>query len=61
MERDKWLMINTSSPDRGLKRAVEIYKELKKEYPLLKMKWAYGFGVFDVVHSGNTELTPAIA
>ena len=55
-ERDDMLIINTSSPDRGLSSAIKIFKEVKKQVPKAKMKWAYGWGVFDVVYGENVEV-----
>jgi len=54
-ERDPYLLINTSSPDRGLKTLLDAFEEVKKQVPEAKLKWAYGFGVWDQVHGGNTE------
>lgn len=54
-EKDKYLMINTSSPDRGLRGLVEMYGEVKKKVPNAKLAWAYGWDVWDIVHKGDEE------
>lgn len=48
-ERDQYLMVNTSSPDRSLDALIPIFKEVKKQVPEARLKWAYGWGVFDTV------------
>ena len=47
MEKDPLLMINTSSPVRSLTALIDIMKEVRKEVPEAKMKWAYGWTVTD--------------
>jgi len=56
IKKDPYLMINTSSPDRGLNGLIDLFKEVKKEIPEAKLKWAYGWGVFDVVHGDNPKV-----
>lgn len=56
IEKDEKLIINTSSPDRSLSAFIDICEAVKKEIPDIKCKWAYGWGVFDVVHSDNPEV-----
>lgn len=46
-EKDKFLMVNTSSPVRALTALIEIMKEVRKEVPQAKMQWAYGWQVTD--------------
>jgi glycosyltransferase involved in cell wall biosynthesis len=55
-ERDPFLLINTSSPDRGLRCLVDMFPEIKRQVPEAKLKWAYGWGVFDVVHGDNPKM-----
>lgn len=52
-ERDPFLILNTSSPDRSLKTLLNAFKEVKKRVPEAKLKWAYGWGVWDSVFSGE--------
>jgi glycosyltransferase involved in cell wall biosynthesis len=54
--RDNKLLINTSSPDRSLSAVIELFGRIKKEVPDAKMKWAYGWGVFDSAHSSNENI-----
>lgn len=49
------LMINTSSPDRGLRKLVDMFPEIKKRVPDVKLKWAYGWGVWEVVHGDDPK------
>jgi glycosyltransferase involved in cell wall biosynthesis len=52
-ERDEWLMINTSSPDRSLRTLVDIFPKIKEKLPKVKCFWAYGWKVFDSTHANN--------
>ena len=56
LERNLNLLINTSSPDRGLSVLVDLFKEVKKQVPKAQLKWAYGWNVFDAVHIENTKV-----
>lgn len=51
IDRDPFLIINTSSPERGLKAAVRVFKKVKEKEPRAKMKWAYGWDVYEAVHA----------
>lgn len=55
-KHDPYLLINTSSPERSLTALISGFEYLKKEYPQLKCKWAYGWGVFDTAHAENAEI-----
>ncbi len=46
-EKDPYLMINTASPLRALTALIDIMKEVRKEVPEAKMKWAYGWVTTD--------------
>lgn len=54
IERDPYLIVNTSSPDRSLKALLECFAEVKKAVPQARLEWAYGWGVFDTVHSNSS-------
>lgn len=56
IKRDPMLMINTSSPDRGINGLIDLFLEVKKQVPGVKLKWCYGWSVFDTVHSDNPEM-----
>lgn len=53
IEKDPMLIINTSSPDRSMEAATEVYKRVKAEIPEAKFLWAYGWDIFDSAHEGN--------
>lgn len=46
-KRDPYLLINTSSPDRSMDVVPKLFKEVKKRVPKAKMKWAYGWEIFN--------------
>lgn len=54
-EKDQKLIVNTSSPDRSLSALCDVFEIVKKEIPDAKCKWAYGWGVFETVHSHNVK------
>jgi glycosyltransferase involved in cell wall biosynthesis len=56
IERDPNLLINTSSPDRSIRTLIDAFKRVKAEVPEAKLKWAYGWNVWDVVHGANSEM-----
>ena len=53
--KDQYLLVNTSSPDRGLNVALDLFKEVKRRVPKAKFKWAYGWNVYDVVYATDKE------
>lgn len=53
VEKDPYLIINTSSPDRSMGITPKLFKEIKKQVPEAKMAWAYGFEIFNNAHSSN--------
>lgn len=55
-KRDDFLLVNTSSPDRSLSALLECYEEIKKQVPEAKLKWAYGWGVWDIAHGDNPRM-----
>ncbi len=55
VERDQYLMINTSSPDRGLKTLLDAFSKVKERVPEARLEWAYGWGVWDTVHGADSE------
>lgn len=56
IEKDKFLIINTSAPDRGLEEVIKIFKEVKKQIPQAKLKWAYGWNLFDELYADNKQM-----
>ena len=53
VKKDQYLIVNTSSPDRSMDIAPEIFRRVKEQVPQAKMKWAYGFDLFDKTHSNH--------
>lgn len=54
--KDPYLLINTSSPDRSLGSLIDLFKRVKERVPEAKLKWAYGWNVFDVVHGDDATV-----
>lgn len=55
VERDPYLLINTSSPDRSLHTLLKAFEKVKEQVPEAKLTWAYGWGVWDSVYDGDPE------
>lgn len=55
-EKDPYLIVNTSSPDRSLSALVRLFKRVKEQVPEAKCEWAYGWDVFDTVHGTNPKV-----
>jgi tetratricopeptide (TPR) repeat protein/glycosyltransferase involved in cell wall biosynthesis len=56
VEKDPYLIINTSSPDRSMGAVPKLFKEIKKRVPQARMAWAYGWEIFDNAHRSNKTL-----
>lgn len=56
LQRDDRLLVNTSSPDRSLEGLLDCFELVKQEVPDVKLKWAYGWTVFDIVHKDTPEM-----
>lgn len=54
-DRNPYLIINTSSPDRALSALIRIFPKIKEKEPRAEMKWAYGFDIFDIIHAKDRE------
>ena len=54
-DRDPFLLINTSSADRSLEAFLDCFEEIKRQVPEAKAQWAYGWGVWDILHSQNWQ------
>lgn len=55
VERDQFLIVNTSSPERSLEAVCRIFRKIKEKEPRAKMKWAYGWNVYDMVRSTEEQ------
>ena len=51
VKKDQYLLVNTSSPDRSMDVLPELFKRVKEQVPQARLKWVYGFDLFDKVHS----------
>lgn len=56
VEKDPYLLVNTSSPERSMDVLPKLFKEVKKRVPQARCKWAYGFEIFDNAHARNKTL-----
>ena len=58
VEKNPYLILNTSSPDRHLDATLDIFEELIKKQPEKpwKLGWYYGWGIYDQVHADNKEM-----
>jgi glycosyltransferase involved in cell wall biosynthesis len=54
--REPLLMVNTSSPERSLSALLDCFEEIKKVVPAVRLKWAYGWRVFEIAHSTNEKM-----
>jgi glycosyltransferase involved in cell wall biosynthesis len=52
----QYLMVNTSSPERSMDVLPKLFKEVKKQVPEARLKWAYGFEIFDNAHANNKKM-----
>lgn len=55
VKKDPMLLVNTSSPDRSMGVLPELFKRVKAQVPEARLKWAYGFEIFDQTHSEDKE------
>jgi tetratricopeptide (TPR) repeat protein len=55
VERDPYLIVNTSSPDRALTALVRLFPKIKAREPRATMKWAYGWNVFDTYYKTEKD------
>jgi len=57
-EKNKYLILNTSSADRHLEATLDVFEELIKRQPdkPWKLAWYYGWGLYDEVHKDNPEM-----
>lgn len=56
VKKDRYLLVNTSSPERSMDVLPKLFKEVKKRVPEARCKWAYGFEIFDNAHSNNKRM-----
>jgi len=51
VEKEQFLMVNTSSPDRSLDVLPRLFKKVKERVPEARCQWAYGWDLFDKIHA----------
>jgi tetratricopeptide (TPR) repeat protein len=47
IKKDQYLLVNTSSPDRSMDVLPELFMRVKEKVPQARLKWAYGWEIFD--------------
>lgn len=55
IEKDPYLIINTSSPDRSMDVLPTLFKEVKKRVPQARMQWAYGWDIFKQSYAADPK------
>lgn len=55
IKKDQYVMVNTSSPDRCMDVLPELFKRVKEKVPQARLKWAYGFDIFDIMFAGDPD------
>ncbi len=51
VQKDPFLIINTSSPDRSMEVLPKLFKEIKQQVPQARLQWAYGWDVFSLFNA----------
>ena len=55
-EENQYLLVNTSSPDRCMDVLPELFKKVKEQVPEARLKWAYGWDIFNNSYSDNDKM-----
>lgn len=55
VDREPYRLINTSSADRGLECALDIFKKIKERVPQAEFHWFYGWQTFDAAFGEDTK------
>lgn len=55
IQKDSYLIINTSSPDRSMDVLPKLFKEVKKRVPQARLQWAYGWEGFVDTYRNDTK------
>jgi tetratricopeptide (TPR) repeat protein len=56
VEKDPYLLVNTSSPDRSMDVLPKLFKRVKEQVPQARLKWCYGFDIFDQSNKDNKKM-----
>lgn len=56
VKKDQYMLVNTSSPERSMDVLPRLFKEVRRRVPQARLKWAYGFEIFDNAHGSNKAM-----
>ena len=56
VDKEQYLIVNTSSPDRSMDVMPKLFKMIKEKVPQAQMKWAYGWNTFDETYRGDSKM-----
>ena len=56
IKKDQYLLVNTSSPDRSMDVMPNLFKKIKERVPQVRMKWAYGWDIFDQHYANDKSM-----
>lgn len=55
IEKDPFLIINTSSPDRSMDVLPKLFKEVKKRVPQARLQWCYGWDTYKAANANDMK------
>lgn len=55
IKKDQYMLVNTSSPDRSMDVMPKLFKKIKEQVPQARMKWAYGWDIFNNAFEGDVK------
>lgn len=56
IERNPYLLINTSSPDRSMDSLPELFARVKEQVPFARLKWIYGWDNFEKWYASDKRM-----
>lgn len=56
IEKNPYLLVNTSSPDRSMDVLPKLFKRVKERVPEARLKWCYGWEIFDNANRENKAM-----
>lgn len=56
VKKDPYMLVNTSSPDRSMDVLPELFKRVKEQVPQARLKWAYGWEIFDNAYGDDKNM-----
>jgi glycosyltransferase involved in cell wall biosynthesis len=54
-QKDPYLLINTSSPDRSMSVLPKLFREVKHRVPQARLQWSYGWDLFELFGANHVE------